>query len=82
MLVRRAMKRNKVVLNDLLGKLYTIDTSNKIPDNFKNPLVLIQTAQNQKQTNRGSLPNLLKLKIGAKVKLTVNTEKQDRLIKY
>ena len=35
---------------------------------------LIQAAQNQKQTNKGSLVKLLKLKIGAKVMLTVEQE--------
>ena len=35
---------------------------------------LIQVAQNQKQTNKGSLVKLLKLKIGAKVMLTVEQE--------
>ena len=41
---------------------------------------MILAAQNQKQTNTGGLTKLLKLKIGAKLMLTVNVDIQDRLI--
>ena len=41
-----AMKRTEAVLNELPGELYTIETNDKIPDNCKYPLVLIQAAQN------------------------------------
>ena len=41
-----AMKRNEAVLNELPGQLYTIEANDKIPDNCKYPLVLIQAAQN------------------------------------
>ena len=74
-----AMKRNESVLNELPGKLYTIEANGKIPGNFKCPLELIQAAQNQKQTKTGGLAKLLKLKAGAKVILTVNIDIQDRL---
>ena len=40
-----AMKRNDVVLNDLPGELYTIDSDDKIPDNCKYLLATIQAAQ-------------------------------------
>ena len=50
-------------------ELYTID---KIPDNCKYPLALIQAAQNQKQTITEDLVKFLKLNIGRKVILTVN----------
>ena len=70
----------EAVLNDLPGQLYTVEANDKIPDNCKYPLPLIQAAQNQKQTNTGGLAKLPKLKIGAKVMLTVNIDKQDRLI--
>ena len=73
------MKRNEAVLTELPGELYTIEANVKIPDNCKYPLALIQAAQNQKQTNTGGLPKLLKLKIGAKLMLTVNIDIQDRL---
>ena len=43
-------------------------------------MALIQAAQNQKQTNTGDLAKLFKLKIGAKVMLTVNIDIQDCLI--
>ena len=43
-----AMKRNEAVLSDLPGELYTIEANDKIPDNCKYPLTLIQAAQNQK----------------------------------
>ena len=55
------MERNDAVLNDLLSKLYTIETDGNIPDNCKYPLATIQAAQNQTQTN-ASLAKLLKLK--------------------
>ena len=74
------MKRNEAVLTDLPGELYTIEADDKIPDNFKYPLALIEASQNQKPTNTGSLSKLLKLNIGAKVMLTVNIDIQDRLI--
>ena len=41
-----AMERSDTVLNDLPGELYTIHGDDKIPDNFKYPLVTIQTVQN------------------------------------
>ena len=46
-----AVKNNEAILNDLSGKLYTIEANNKIPDNCKYPLTLIQAVQNQKQTS-------------------------------
>ena len=46
-----AMQRNEAVLNELPGELYTRQANDKIPDNCKYPLVLIQATQNQsKQT--------------------------------
>ena len=47
-----AMKTNEAVLNELPGELYIIEANDKIPDNCKYPLALIQAAQNQKQTDR------------------------------
>ena len=44
------MKRHEAVLNELPGELYTIEANDKIPDNCKYPLALMQAAQNQKQT--------------------------------
>ena len=75
-----AMKRNEAVLNEFPGELYIIEANDKILDNCKYQLALIQAAQNQKQTNKGGLEKLLKLKIGAKVMLGVNIDMQDRLI--
>lgn len=49
----RDMKRNYVVLNDLPGELYTIETE-RITDNRKYPLATMQ-----------GLAKLLKMKIGA-----------------
>ena len=69
-----AMKRNQAVPNDLPGELCTTEANDKIPDSIKYPLVLIQAVQNQKQTNRGGLAKLLKLKISVKVMLTVNID--------
>ena len=43
-----AMKRNKAVLNELPGELYTVESNDKIPDNCKCPLALIQGEENQK----------------------------------
>ena len=75
-----AMKRNEAVLNELPGELYITEANDKIPDNCKYPLPLIEGAKNQKQTNTGGLAKLLKLKIGAKVILTVNIDIKGRLI--
>ena len=44
----QAMKRNEIVLNDLLGQLYTIETNSKIPDNYKYTLTLIQESKANK----------------------------------
>ena len=62
------------------GEFYTIEANDKIADNCKYPLTLIQAARNQKQKNTGGLAKLLKLKIGAKVMLTVNIDLQNRLV--
>ena len=39
-----AMKRDDVVLNELPGEPYTIEANDKIPDNCKYSLALIQAA--------------------------------------
>ena len=75
-----AIKRNEAVLDDLLGELHKTEALNKIPDICKYPLTTIQAAQNQKQANTGGLAKLLKFKIGVKIMLTVNVDKQDRPI--
>ena len=64
----RVMKINYVVLNDLPGELYTIETDERCTYNRKYPLATMQ-----------GLAKLLKMKIGAKVMLTANLNKQDRL---
>ena len=69
------MERYEAVIHDLPGELYTVET-----DDCKYPLTMVEAVQNQKQTNTGGLEKLLKLKIGAKVMLTVNVDIQDRLI--
>ena len=74
-----AIKSNDVVLNYLPGEIYTIEAHDKIPDNCKYPLVIIQPAQ-IKKTNTGGLAKLLKLKIYVKMVLTVNLDIQDCLI--
>ena len=71
-----AMKRNEAVLSDLLAELYRIKANDEVSDNCKYPLA----AQNQKQTNTEGLANLLKLKIGKKVMLSINIGIQKRLI--
>ena len=69
------MKRNEAILNDLLGNLYAIKVNNdKIPDNCKYSLALIQANRNQKQTNKGGLTKFIRLNIGAKVIITVQTK--------
>ena len=50
-----ALKRNVAVPNELSGELYIIEANDKIPDNCKYQLALIQAPQNQKQTNTGGL---------------------------
>ena len=41
-----AIKRNEAVLNEFPSELYIIEANDKIPDNCKYPLALIQAAQN------------------------------------
>ena len=48
-----AMERNEAVLNDLPGELYAVLADDKVPDNCKNSLTMIEAAQNLKQTNTG-----------------------------
>ena len=74
-----AIKSNEAFLNALPGELYTTEADDKIPNNCKY-LVTTQAAQSRKQTNTGGLVYLLKLKIDAKVILTVNLDIQDRLL--
>ena len=62
-----------------LGQLYTIEANEKTSVNPKYPSALIQASQDQKQTNTGALVQLL-IKIGAKVMVTVNTDRHDLLI--
>ena len=69
-----ALKRNKAVLNELPGEPYIIEAKDKIPDNCKYPVVLIQAAQNQKQTNRRGLTKFRKLKTRSKVMLRFNID--------
>ena len=69
-----AMKRNEAVPNELPGEIYTIEANDKISDNFKYILALVQAVQNQKQTNTVGSAKFLKLKVSAKVKLAVNTD--------
>ena len=62
------MKISYVVLNDLPGELYTIETDERCTDNRKYPMATMQ-----------GLAKLLKMKIGAKGMLTANLNKQDCL---
>ena len=47
-----AVRRNEAVINDLTGELYTVVANDKIIDNCKYLLTLIQTAQNYVQAIR------------------------------
>ena len=76
----RAMKKNTFVLNDLRDELYTIIVTDKVPDNCKYQMTLMQAAQNQKETITGDLAILLNLRNSANVMLIVNIDIQDRLI--
>ena len=49
----QAMKRNEAVLNEFHGELYAIEANDKISDNCKYPLVLIQAAQNKSRQTQG-----------------------------
>ena len=73
-----AMKRNDAVLNDSPGDLHTVEANDKILDNYKYPVALIQAAQNQSKNIRG-LVKLLKSNIRAKVMLIVNVDIQGLL---
>ena len=76
----RAMKKNTFVLNDLRDELYTIIVTDKVSDNCKYQMTLMQAAQNQKETITGDLAILLNLRNSANVMLIVNIDIQDRLI--
>ena len=76
----RAMKKNTFVLNDLRDEIYTIIVTDKVPDNCKYQMTLMQAAQNQKETITGDLAILLNLRNSANVMLIVNIDIQDRLI--
>ena len=39
---------NEVALNDLIGEFHKAEAYDKIPDNCKYPLALIQAAKNQR----------------------------------
>ena len=69
-----ALKRNEAVLNELPGEPYITEAKDKIPDNCKYPVALIQAAQNQKQTNTRGLTKFRKLKTRSKVMLRVNID--------
>ena len=43
-----AIGRNEAVLNNLPGKVYTIEADDKIPDNYKYSFATILAAQNEK----------------------------------
>ena len=43
-----AIGRNEAVLNNLPGKVYTIEADDKISDNYKYPFATIVAAQNEK----------------------------------
>ena len=51
----RKVLRKQTVLNDLTGKVYSIEANKKIPDDFNYPSPLILAVQNQKKTNTGAL---------------------------
>ena len=70
-----AMKRNEAVP----GELYTIEPNDKNSDNCKQPLALMKATHNEKQRNTEDLATFWKMKIGAKVMLTVNIDIWDRL---
>ena len=57
-----------------------IETYDKILNDCRYPLPIIQAAQNQKQTNTRGLGNLIHLKIDAKVILTTDINIQGCLI--
>ena len=75
---KSAVKINEAVLNDLHGDLYTVEANDKIPDSCKYPLATVKGTP--KTTNTEGLSKLVKLKISAKVMLTVNLDIQGRLI--
>ena len=59
--------RKQTVLNNLTGKVYSIEANNIIPNDFKCPFSLIQAAQNQKQIKTGGLAKPFQLETGTKV---------------
>ena len=74
-----AMKRDKIVLNDLPGQRCTRLTNDKVLDNSKYSLTLIYAAQNQNQTSTSVNAKMLKLTICGKVMFVVSIDMQDCL---
>ena len=59
--------RNKTVLKNLSGQVYSIEVSDKIPDDCRYPFFVIHVEQNEKQTSARDLTKFLQLKIGTDV---------------
>lgn len=72
--------RSQTALDTLPGEIYSIEANNKITNNCAYSFSAIEAVKNQiKKTNTVGLAKLLKLNVGAKVKLPVNIDIQDYL---
>ena len=71
---------NKKILDTLPGELSRINAVDNIPADCKYPHQSIVSVQNRKQTDTEGLEKCLKLKVGAKVMVTVNIDIKVRLI--
>ena len=59
--------RNKTVLKNLSGQAYSIEVSDKIPDDCRYQFFVIHVEQNEKQTSARDLTKFLQLKIDTDV---------------
>ena len=71
---------NDMMLSKIKKPLVSIQALDKLPKNCKVSNSDMQSAQNRKQSESGGLALQLKLKIDARVMLTMNVDIEDRLI--
>ena len=76
------VKHNRKILEKLPGNTYIVNVIHQILADCKYPETLVSFSQNKKQSETSSLAKYSELKIGAKVKVTVNVDMQDMLINW
>ncbi|XP_057310034.1 uncharacterized protein LOC130648031 [Hydractinia symbiolongicarpus] len=73
-----ARAHNELMLDSVSGNCFTLQSIDQLPKNI--PKSTIDKALNRNQSETGGLTKVLKIKINARVMLTVNIDIADRLI--